>query len=30
MHAVLFYSQLLAIAIEQIHVFVYLEYKQIS
>ena len=30
MHAVLFYSQLLAIAIEQIYVFVYLEYKQIS
>ena len=30
MHALLFYSQLLAIAIEQIHVFVYLEYKQIS
>ena len=30
MHAMLVYSQLLAIAIEQIHVFVYLEYKQIS
>ena len=26
---VLFHSQLLVIAIEQIHVFVYLEYKQI-
>ena len=28
MHAVLFYTQLLAIAIEQIHAFLYLEYKQ--
>ena len=30
MHALLFCSQLLAIAIEQIHAFVYLEFKQVS